>query len=150
MSLSCHIFVIDHTLSFGSWMFSSNFNIDRTYRINCIVLLYGLHHRPYPIRSIILVQFHFQCRFNLYDRSRRWPSRLRHRPHTIYLVLIVPYRILWRSHMYDRSRHCSLCFSWLTASYPIGHDNLVTISTYTTHVRSITSFSYVDFVIDYT
>ena len=59
MSLSSLLFVINCIVSYWSWQFSSNFIIDCTCMVSHILVLAGLHHKPCPIRSVIVVQFHF-------------------------------------------------------------------------------------------
>ena len=73
MLLSFLVFVIDHILSDQSLLFSFDFGIDHTNKINHVVVLYGLHHRWYPIESITIVQFPFRCRANLYNRPGHYP-----------------------------------------------------------------------------
>lgn len=72
-SLSCLVFIIDHTLLEKSWKFTFDFDIDRTCTISLVVVLYHFHHKLYPIRSAITVQLHFQSRAKLYGRSHRFP-----------------------------------------------------------------------------
>ena len=47
--MSCPIFMIDHILSDQSWKFRFDFGVDRTYMIGQVIILSGLHHRPYTI-----------------------------------------------------------------------------------------------------
>ena len=66
-SLSNQLFVINRILSDRSWQFNYDFSVDRTYMINHAIVPFVLHHIPYLIRSIMIVQFHFLRRVDLYD-----------------------------------------------------------------------------------
>lgn len=67
--LSCLLFVINHILFYWSWKFSFVFSVDCTCIFSHVIVLSSLFHRPYPIGSILKVQFRFQCRVDLYQRS---------------------------------------------------------------------------------
>ena len=71
-SLSLLVFVIHRILSDRSWQFNLDFGINHTYTISHIVVLPGLHHRPYPIGTIIIVHFWFWCRVDLYNQPRHY------------------------------------------------------------------------------
>lgn len=72
-SLSCLVFIMDHTLLDQSWKFTFDFDIDRTCMISLVVVLYHFHHKLYPIGLVITVQFHFQSIAKLYGRSHQFP-----------------------------------------------------------------------------
>lgn len=65
--------MINRILSYRSWQFCFVFGVDWTCMINQVVVLSSLHHKPSLIESILKVQFHFQCRVDLYHRSRPCP-----------------------------------------------------------------------------
>ena len=71
-SLSLLVFVIHHILSDQSWQFNLDFGINHTYTISHIVVLPSLHHRSYPIETIITVQFWFWRRVDLYNQPRHY------------------------------------------------------------------------------
>ena len=41
--------------------------------IDHVVVLFGFHHKPNPVRSIMTTQFLFRCRPHLYDQSHSCP-----------------------------------------------------------------------------
>ena len=68
-SLSCLVFVTTCNRSDRSRQFGIVFKVECTYTINRVVVLSGFHHRLHPIRSVMIVQYHFQSRTHLYNLS---------------------------------------------------------------------------------
>lgn len=112
VKLLCYLlFMIDHILSDRLSQFSFDFDVDRTYTINHVVILSCLRHRSYPVDLVITVQFHFRRRVDLYNRSCRhlvsFSSQTSHYP----INLKVQYCVLWRSHLYNQSHRFLIYFS---------------------------------------
>lgn len=47
------------------------FDVNQIYTINHVVVLSGFCHNWHPIRLVTKVQYRFQCRPHMYDRSHR-------------------------------------------------------------------------------
>ena len=80
--LSYLIFIIISNQSNWSQKFRIIFSIDCTCAIDHVVILSTFHHRPHLIRQVLIVQFWFQCRPNLYNQSHHYP--------VLFLSQIVP------------------------------------------------------------
>lgn len=112
MSLSSLLFMINRIVSYWSWQYSSDFIIDCTCMVSHIIVLVGLHHKPCPIGSVIVVLFHFIVERTYTIGHVVVLSSLHNSSHIVRSVLTIQYLILWRSHIYNQSRCCLICFSW--------------------------------------
>ena len=87
--LSCHLFVIYRILSDWSWQFSSDFSVERTYMITHIIILSGLHHRPYLIGLVMIVKFRLGVSRNYTIGQVIVLSCFRHILHMVWSILTV-------------------------------------------------------------
>ena len=131
------VFITINTRFDRSQKFSIVFSVDRTCTIGHIVALSGFSDRSYPIRSVMMDQFHFQCRLHLCHQSHSFPiwfwSKLT--PNSISHE--VQYCLRHILHLYDQSSHYSLLFSPQIALGLIDHNSLTLFSVQTAPIQSV-------------
>ena len=67
--LSCLVFVTGFIWSDRARQLNFIFNVDHTYTISYVIVVFGFPHRPHPIQLVMTTQFHFQRIPHLYDQS---------------------------------------------------------------------------------
>ena len=63
--------MISHVVGHDSLVL--NFGVDYTCMISHVIVLSKLHHGPYHVGLVMIVQFHFRQTADLYDRSHPCP-----------------------------------------------------------------------------
>ena len=109
-SLSYPVLIMEGILSNWSQQLSFIFNIDHTCTISHIVVLSGFHHRSYRVSQVLIVQFWFRYRLDLYNWSHRYrvwfssqiePSSIGH---------CNQFHFWHRPHLYNKLHSCPIWF----------------------------------------
>ena len=111
-SLSCLVFLIDHSWSDRSRQFNIFFSVDQTYKMDHIIVLFGFCHKSHLVRLIKIARFHFRHRlYHMIDHIIVLFGFC-HKSHLVRLIKITWFHFRHRLYLYDRS--CS-CFIWVSS-----------------------------------
>ena len=123
------------------------FGVDCICTISHIVVLYDFHHNQHPIQLVTIVQYHFQHRPHLYDRSchcpvwflsQKTPGSINHDRSISFSMYTASLRLV------------TSLFSSQTTFDLIGHNNPILLLAYIALVKLIMSLSLLVVIRDHT
>ena len=117
------------------------FVIDCTYMINHVIILFGFHHRPHQIRQVLIVQFQFQRRPDLYYWSHHCHVQISSQTKLDLIGHDDFVSFSTQTAFVQSITQLSYLVFIIVAPNPISHDNSISFSTQTAPVRLVTSLS---------